>query len=86
LRRIYGLTCKNVWRIKYSNELYSLYKDPDIVKVIKVARIRWLGHLVRMEENSPCKKITFSQHEGSQEKGRPKLRCLDNVLKDIKLL
>jgi hypothetical protein len=31
-------------------------------------------------------KITFSQDEGSQEKGRPKLRCLDNVLKDMKLL
>jgi hypothetical protein len=37
--------------------------------------------LVRMEENSPCKKITFSQHEGSREKGRPKLRWLDSVLK-----
>jgi hypothetical protein len=68
LRRIYGLTCENgVWRIKYSDELYSLYKYPDIVRVIKVARIRWLGHLARMEENSPCKKVT-SQPEGSREK------------------
>jgi hypothetical protein len=37
--------------------------------------------LVRMEENSPYKKITFSQHEGSREKGRSKLRWLDSVLK-----
>jgi hypothetical protein len=49
-----------VFRIKCSDELYSLYKDPGIVRVIKVARIRWLGHLVAMVENSPCKKITFS--------------------------
>jgi hypothetical protein len=63
-----------------------LYEDLDIVRVIKVARLRWLGHLVRMEENSPCKKITFSQPEGSQKKGRPKLRWLDSVLKDVKLL
>jgi hypothetical protein len=41
LRRIYGPTCENgVWRIKYSDELYSLYKDLDIVRVIKVARTR----------------------------------------------
>jgi hypothetical protein len=37
-------------------------------------------------ENSPCKKITFSQPEGSQKKGRPKLRWLDSVLNDVKLL
>jgi hypothetical protein len=44
LRRIYGPTCESgVWRIKYSDELYSLCKDLDIVRVIKVARIRWLG-------------------------------------------
>jgi hypothetical protein len=37
-------------------------------------------------ENSPCKKITFSQPEGSRKKGRNKLRWLDIVLKDVKLL
>jgi hypothetical protein len=39
-----------------------------------------------MEENSHCKKIIFSQSEGSQKKGSPKLRWLDSVLKDVKLL
>jgi hypothetical protein len=39
-----------------------------------------------MEENSPCKKITFSQPEGSRKKRRPKLRLLDSALKDVKLL
>jgi hypothetical protein len=87
LRRIYGPTCENgVWRIKYNDELYILYKDLDIVRVIKVARIGWLGHLVRMEEKSPCKKITTSQPEGSRKKGRLKLRWIDSVLKDVKLL
>jgi hypothetical protein len=30
--------------------------------------------------------ITFSQPEGSQKKGRPKLKWLDSVLKDVNLL
>jgi hypothetical protein len=39
-----------------------------------------------MEEDSPCKKVTFFQPEGSRKKGRPKLRWLNSVLKDVKLL
>jgi hypothetical protein len=65
LRRVYVPTCENgVWRIK----------DLDIVRIMKVARIRWLGHLVRMEENSPCKKVTFSQPEGSRKKGKIQIK------------
>jgi hypothetical protein len=64
----------------------TVYKNLDIVRVIKLARIRWLGLLVRMEENSPCKKITFSQLEGSRRNGRLKLRWLGSVLKCVKLL
>jgi hypothetical protein len=87
LRRIYGPTCENfVWRIKYNDELYTLYKDLDKVRVTQVARIGWLGHLVRMEEMSPCKKINSSHPKGSRKKGRPKLMWLDCVLRDVKLL
>jgi hypothetical protein len=57
-----------------SGELNTVMNYIDIVRVIKVASLRWLGHLVRMEENSPCKKISFSQPEGSRKMGRPKLR------------
>jgi hypothetical protein len=39
-----------------------------------------------MEENSPFKKITFSQPEGSQKKGRPKSGWLHSVLIDVKRL
>jgi hypothetical protein len=63
-----------------------LFKAPDIVRVIKIARIRWLGHLVRMEENSPCKKVTFSQPIGFRKKIRNELMWLYRVLKDEKLL
>jgi hypothetical protein len=45
-----------------------------MVKIIKISKLKWLGHTARMEDNAPCKKITFSQQEGSRKKGRPKLR------------
>jgi hypothetical protein len=39
-----------------------------------------------MDESSLCKKLTFSQLEGSRKKGKPKLRCQDDVLQDLKIL
>lgn len=61
LKKIYGPTCINgVWRIKYDDDLYSLYKEPSIVKILKIPRLKWLGHIARMEDNVPCMKITFS--------------------------
>jgi hypothetical protein len=86
LRKIYGPSCVNgVWRIKYNDELYNIYKEPSIVKMIKIARLKWLGHVVSIEDK-PCKKITFSQPEGSRKKARPKVRWLHSVLKDLKIL
>jgi hypothetical protein len=32
-----------------------------------------------MEENSPCKKITFLQPEGCRKKERPKFRWFDSL-------
>jgi hypothetical protein len=39
-----------------------------------------------MDESSLCKKLTFSQPEGSRKKGTPKLSWLDDVLQDLKIL
>jgi hypothetical protein len=41
---------------------------------------------VRVQDNVPCRKITFSQPEDSRNKGRPRLKWLDSVLKDLKTL
>ena len=33
-----------------NEELHSLYRSPNLVRVIKSKRMRWAGHIVRMEE------------------------------------
>jgi hypothetical protein len=38
------------WRPRWNNELYSLYKEPNIVEDIKIRRLEWTGHIIRMEE------------------------------------
>jgi len=35
----------------HNEELHSLYRSHNIVRVIKSRRLRWAGHLARMEED-----------------------------------
>jgi hypothetical protein len=36
------------WRKLQTDELHSLYSSPNIVRVIKSRRIRWVGHVACM--------------------------------------
>ena len=38
------------WRRLHSEELHSLYRSPNIARVIKSRSLRWAGHVARMEE------------------------------------
>jgi hypothetical protein len=34
----------------HSGELHNLYSSPDIIRQIKLRRMRWAGHVARMGE------------------------------------
>jgi hypothetical protein len=58
LRRIYGPTQEGGrWRPRWNNELYILYNEPNIVEDIKIRRLGWAGHIIRMEEERIPKKV-----------------------------
>jgi hypothetical protein len=38
------------WRKLHNEELHDLYSSPSIVQVIKMIRMRWVGHVARMRE------------------------------------
>jgi hypothetical protein len=58
LRKIYGPTKeKGQWRIRNNAELITKYKSQDIVSVIKIRRLEWLGPVIRMNETGSVKKI-----------------------------
>ena len=51
LRRMYGpIQEKGCWCRTWNSEIYGLYKDLNIVDDIKIIRVGWTGHVIRMEE------------------------------------
>ena len=42
------------WRKLHYEELNDLYSSPNIVRVIKSRRMRWAGHVARMEIGEAC--------------------------------
>ena len=49
-------------------------KESDIVTYIKINRLNWTRHAIRMEERSPTKRVLVAVVEGGRQKGRQKLR------------
>jgi hypothetical protein len=56
------------------------------VNVIKIRRLEWLGHVVRMNETRSVKKIFEGKLEGRRGRGRPRLRWIDDVEDDLREL
>jgi hypothetical protein len=78
LRRIYGPICEGaIWRSIYNEELYRLYDETDLVTTVRKTRLRWARHIVRMQDNLPCMKITLDTPEGRRRVERPNLRWMD---------
>ncbi|GFU77358.1 hypothetical protein TNCV_3174361 [Trichonephila clavipes] len=44
------------------------------------------GHLARMNEDRCCKKIFLAKSMGNRPRGRPPLRWIDSVEKDLNIL
>jgi hypothetical protein len=87
LRCIFGTKQENgTWRKRYSYELYEIINEPNIVSYIKVKRLAWAGHLVRMNDDRTLKKIFDTKPDGVRSAGRPKLRWEDGVDQDMRIL
>jgi hypothetical protein len=58
LRRIFGPVCETgCYRIRTNEEVYRIYKEMDLYNyIIKTLRLKWLGHVNRMEDHREPKR------------------------------
>jgi hypothetical protein len=69
---------KDIWRINNA-ELDQVINGADIVRFIRAQRIKWLGHIQRMDTSRIAKRILEWKPIGRRSLGRPRLRWLDDV-------
>jgi transcription termination factor 2 len=85
LRRIFGPKRDGVmggWRKLHNEELHNLYSSPSIIRIIKSRRMRWAGHVARMEKRNVYR-LLVGKPEGKRPLGRPRRRWRDNIKLDL---
>ena len=73
------------WPKQITNEdLYSKTKEKPWSNIIAEQRIRWLGHALRLPENTPAKMaLTESIRHVERPRGRPQTTWLQSVKKQL---
>src|SRR5215469_12756938 len=86
LRRVFGPKRDEVtgeWRKLHNEELRDLYSLPNIVRMVKSRRMRWVGHVARMGEGRGVYRVLVRKPEGKRPLGRPWRRWDDNIKMDL---
>ena len=74
LRRIFGPKRDENGEWRRIHKLHSFYRSPNIVSVIISRRLRWAGHVARMEEGRSAFKILTGEPTGKRRR-----RWEDNI-------
>jgi hypothetical protein len=53
------------------------------IRIIQSRRMRWAGHVARMEEKRNSYRLLVGMPEGKRPLGRPRGRWLDNIRMDL---
>jgi hypothetical protein len=64
-------------------ELHDLYSSPSIIRIIKLRRMRWAGHVARMGEKRNMYRLLVGKPKGKGPLGRLRHRWRDNIKMDL---
>ena len=60
-----------------------MYSSPNIVRVIKSRRMRWVGHVARMGEERGVYMVLVGKPEGKRPLGTPRCKRVDNIRMEL---
>ncbi|KAJ8940693.1 hypothetical protein NQ318_017666 [Aromia moschata] len=85
LRKIFGGKIQGGrWERRTNREIYDLFKEPNIIGIVRAQRMRWIGHVVRMKDHRIPKMVLIHEIGGGKRLGRPRQRWKKAVEDDIR--
>jgi hypothetical protein len=84
LRKIFcPVNIDTIWRTQNNMDIDKLIEGADIVRFIKAQRIKWLGHIQRMDQTRPARKLFDWKPMGTRPVGRPRQRWQEDAMEDL---
>jgi hypothetical protein len=72
------------WRKLHNEELLNLCPSPNIIRLIKSRRMRWVGHVARIGEKRNAYRILVGKPEGKRPLRRPRRKWVDIIKIDLR--
>ena len=66
--------------------VYAIVKKPSITETVRLNKLRWFGHVQRMEENRIPKRVLFMNLEKTRLRGGPRNRWQVEVREDGRIV
>jgi hypothetical protein len=60
------------WRKLHNEKLHNLYSSPNIIRMIKLRRMKCTGHTVRLSEKRNARRILVGKPEGKKSTRKTK--------------
>ena len=86
LRNMFGPKRDEVtgeWRRLHNKKLHALYSSPNIIRVLKLRRIRWAGHVARMGDRRGAYTVLVGRPKAKRPLERPTHTWEDNIKMDF---
>ena len=61
-----------------------MYSSFNKIRSLKSRRLRWAGHVARMEQSKNAYRVLVGKPEGKRPLGRPRRRWEDNIKMDLR--
>ena len=87
LRKIFGVKKDDItgeWRMLHNAELHALYSTTNIIRNPKSRRLRWAGHVARMDQFRNAYRVLVGKPASKRPLGRPRRRWEDNINMDLR--
>ena len=87
LRKTFGAKIDYItweWRKLHNDELNALCSSPNIIRNLKLRRLRWAGPVARMEQTRNACRVLVGKPEGKRPLGTPRHRWEDSIKMNLR--